>query len=91
MDAPWNYDDDGIARDEETRLQIKEREEYVDLVRRYEKSLGKQPLLSGVLGNQASQDFATAMRFYTSVGKAGFYPKIFDDHKGFWGLDSVDE
>ena len=91
MDAPWNYDDDGIATDEETRTQIKDREVYLDLVRRYERSVVKQPLLSGVLGSQASQDLATAMRFYTSVGKAGLYSKIFDAHKEHWGFNSVDE
>ncbi len=91
MDAPWNYDDDGIATDEETRTQIKDREEYLDLVRRYERRVVKQPLLPGVLGSQATQDLATAMRFYTSVGKAGWYSKIFDAHKEHWGFGSVDE
>lgn len=88
MDAPWNYDENGVATDEDTRLMIKERKQYLDMVRESERSEARQSSLSDTLGDHAVQDLATAMRYYTEVGKAGFYMKIFDAHQERWGSDS---
>lgn len=90
MDAPWNYDENGIATNEDLRLVIKEREEYLDMVRQFERSEGKLPLLSDVLGDQASQDLASAMRYFTVVGKQGFYINIFTAHMKRWGTKSTE-
>ena len=80
MDAPWNYDENGIATDEETRSLIDEQAGYVDLVKQAERSKGLSSLLSTTLANKANQDLAYAMKLYTEDGKFGFYAKILDAH-----------
>ncbi|CAF9925755.1 hypothetical protein IMSHALPRED_006780 [Imshaugia aleurites] len=90
MDALWNYDENGVATDEDLRLVIKEREEYVDMVRRFERREGKLPQLSDVLGDPPIQDLATAMRYFTKVGKQGFYINIFNAHIKRWGMKSTE-
>ena len=72
IDAPWNYDENGVAKDEDTRAMIKDRGDYVVMLKEYERSKGQAPILSDVLGDQAGQDLATALRYYTSVGKQAF-------------------
>ena len=78
IDAPWNYDENGVAKDEDTRAMIKDRGDFLVMVNEYERSKGQATILSDVLGDQAGQDLATAIRYYTSVGKQAFYDKVFD-------------
>ena len=78
IDAPWNYDESGVAKDEDTRAMIKDRGDYLVMIKEYERSKGEAAILSDILGDQASQDLATAIRYYTSVGKQAFYDKLFD-------------
>ena len=92
MDAPWNYDENGIATDPETRSMIDERNEYIHTVREAERNEGLSSLLSATLAEQASQDLAYAMKLYTEDGKFGFYTKIMDVHHQKWsgGKKDVD-
>ena len=78
IDAPWNYDENGVAKDEDTRAMIKDRGDYLVMIKEYERSKGQAFTLSDVLGDQAGQDLATASRYYASVGKQAFYDKVFD-------------
>ena len=78
IDAPWNYDENGVAKDEDTRIRIKERDDYQVMIEEFERSEGKPPVLSDVLGDQAGQDLATAIRYLSIVGMQGFYDKVFD-------------
>ena len=47
MDAPWNYDENGIATDEETRTKINDTIQYIKTVQEVERSKGLSSLLSG--------------------------------------------
>ncbi|WEW60881.1 hypothetical protein PRK78_006369 [Emydomyces testavorans] len=85
MDAPWNYDERGMPRDEKTRERLVEREDYIAAVARAEKSTPALPMLSSMLKNQRVQDLATAMRLFASEGKMGFYSEILDVHYGVNG------
>ena len=78
IDAPWNYDENGVAKDEDTRDTIKDRGDYLVMVKECERRQGRAPSLSDVLSDQAGQDLATAIRYYTSVGKQAFYEKVFN-------------
>ena len=85
MDAPWKYDETGLATSLSTKTKIQEQEEYLHMVKHYERSEGNPSLLSDVLGDQAGQDLATAMRYFTVVGKQAFYSKVFDERRERWG------
>ena len=78
MDASWNYDVDGTPKDEGTRAKIEDRRGYVDAVKEVERRKGREGTLSAVLGDQAGQDLATAMRLYVNDGKMGFYSRVLD-------------
>ena len=78
IDAPWNYDENGVAKDEDTKAMIKDRGDFLVMVKEYERSKGQAPILSDVLSDQAGQDLATAIRYYASIGKQAFYDKVFD-------------
>ena len=80
MDAPGSHDENGVARDEETRSKIDEQAEYVGLVKEAERSRGLSSLLSTTLANKANQDLAYAMKLYTEDGKFGFYTNVLDAH-----------
>ena len=92
MDAPWNYDEHGIATDADTRSMIDERIGYINSVQEVERSKGLSSLLSATLADRASQDLAYAMKLYTEDGKFGFYTKILDVHHKKWigGKKDVD-
>ena len=81
MDAPWNYDENGLPIDEDSRKRIAEREEYVDAVRQAEEKCGLPPNSSSVLDNEQGQDLAYAMRLFVVDGKMGFYSKILDAYQ----------
>ena len=84
MDAPWNYDENGIPTDEETRTRIADTIRYIGAVQEVERSKGLSSLLSATLADQASQDLASGMKLYTQDGKLGFYTKILDVHHKKW-------
>ena len=79
MDAPDNYDENGIATDPETRSEIEDQAGYVDLVKQVERRKGLSSLLSTTLADQANQDLAYAMKLYKD-GKFGLYTKVLDVH-----------
>jgi hypothetical protein len=56
MDAPWNYDENGVPKDEETRTKIREREEYVCWIKKFEDSRKLPQTLSSVLRNHTLTD-----------------------------------
>ena len=85
---PWRYDENGVATDADTIDMINELEEDLDMVKHFERSEGRLPLLSDVWGDQAGQDLATAMTYFTVVGKHGFYNNLFEVHKDRWGSKS---
>lgn len=80
MDAPENYDENGIATDPETRSEIEDQAGYIDLVKQEERCNGLSALLSTTLADSANQDLAYAMKLYTEDGKFGFYTKVLDLH-----------
>ena len=84
MDAPWNYDENGIAKNEKTRTRIDDTIRYISTVQEVERSKGLSSLLSATLADQANQDLASGMRLYTEDGKLGFYTKILDVHHKTW-------
>ena len=51
MDAVWNYDENGIATDEETRTRIGVTVRYISTVREVERSKGLSSLLSAALAD----------------------------------------
>lgn len=83
--TPWDYDQNDEPVDEDTVIRLAEREEYVDAVRKVERSKGSLPLLSAVLAVEAGQDLATAMRMYANDGEYTWYCKVFDAHHERWG------
>ena len=40
IDAPWNYDENGVAKDDDTRAMINDRADYLVMVKEYEGSKG---------------------------------------------------
>ncbi|KAK3331736.1 hypothetical protein B0T19DRAFT_85996 [Cercophora scortea] len=77
MDAPWNYDEDGVPVNEDLRQSWQEREEYVDMVARCEAADAKMDhKLSASLRSGKHQDLAFAVRAYVDGGKLGFYSKV---------------
>ena len=81
MDAPWNYDENGVPIDEDSRKRIVERKEYLDAVRQAEERCKLPPTLSSVLHNERGQDLAYAMRLFAVDGKMGFYSKVLDAYQ----------
>lgn len=80
MDAPWNWDENGIPTDLETRTEIEDQAVYIDSVKQVERRNGFSALLSTTLADPANQDLACAMKLYTEDGKFGFYTKVLDLH-----------
>ena len=78
VDAPWNYDENGMPIDEDSRKRMVERKEYVDAVRRAEEMCKLPPKLSSILDNERGQDLASAMRLFAVDGKMGLYSKVLD-------------
>ncbi|KAK3681685.1 hypothetical protein B0T22DRAFT_531107 [Podospora appendiculata] len=77
MDAPWNYDKNGVPVDEGLKRKWQEREEYVDMVARCEAADDKMDnKLSASLRSRKHQDLAFAVRAYVDGGKLGFYSKV---------------
>lgn len=92
MDAPGNYDENGIATNADIRSIIYERTGYIDTVKEVERSKGLSSLLSTTLADQGSQDLAYAMKLYTEDGKFGFYTNLLEVHHKKWigGKKEVD-
>ena len=84
MDAPWNYDENGIATDEESRSRVDDTIQYISTVQEVERSKGLSSLLSATLADQANQDLASAMKLYAEAGKLGWYTKVLDVHRKKW-------
>lgn len=84
MDAPENYDENGIAKGADTRSMIEERTRYIGTVQEAERSKGLSSWLSATLADQGNQDLGYAMKLYTEDGKFGFYNKILDVHHEKW-------
>jgi hypothetical protein len=78
MDAPSNYDDEGLPIDSCTRLRWHEREEYVRFVREAEAEKGLDRRLSTTLANHTVQNLAGALKLFLDPGKIGFYGKVLD-------------
>ena len=78
MDVSWNYDEQGVPRDEEIRVRWADRKDYVAAVCLAEESKGYLPMLSDILRDQPVQALATAMRLYAHDGKPGWYSKVLD-------------
>ncbi|KAI9748692.1 MAG: acetyl-CoA synthetase [Chaenotheca gracillima] len=78
MDAPWNYDEEGVPTDEAERKKLEDRKEYVAAVRRAEFRRELPSMLSDILNDAQKQNVATAMRLYVD-GKMGLYSKVLDD------------
>lgn len=79
MDAPWNYDENGFPRDEESKQRFADRQDYIIAVMEKEKEMGLTNgyRLSMALQDTSRQYLATAMRLY-QTGKAGWYSKVVD-------------
>ncbi|KAL4945884.1 hypothetical protein BDV06DRAFT_229742 [Aspergillus oleicola] len=78
MDDPENYDVDGWPKDEDTRVRVEERGEYVGFVREMEQETGTDGRLSNVLGNGNLQGLAYAVQVFLDPGKMGFYTRVLD-------------
>ncbi|KAK2765420.1 hypothetical protein FQN54_008268 [Arachnomyces sp. PD_36] len=78
MDPPWNFDENGVPVDEESRQRLRDRADYVAAVLRAESS-GHSSMLSNVLKEERVQDLASAISLYQG-GKMGLYSDIFDLH-----------
>ena len=76
-DAPWNYDADGLPRDEDTRQRWSEREGYVGMVARWEEQEAADDRLSSALRDVNGQYLAAAMRLYLT-GKLSLYDGVLD-------------
>ena len=84
MMPAWMYEN-GVPKNEKTRVRISERQDYMDEVCRVEKREGLSHSLSAALGDEAGQQLAYAMRLYAHDGKHGYYSKILDAHHRRWG------
>jgi hypothetical protein len=80
MDAPWNYDENGVPKDEYSREQLRDQEIYVEAVKKAEAEQGmlNGPLISKSLRDSRRQNLIAAMRIYSN-GKPGWYGKLVDD------------
>ncbi|EGD96537.1 hypothetical protein TESG_03977 [Trichophyton tonsurans CBS 112818] len=88
MDAPWNYDEHGVPKDEKIRERLVDRKDYIAAVCQAEGS--GPPILSSILNDQKVQDLATAMRLYATDGKMGLYSKVLDIHHSPKVIDILD-
>ena len=84
------YDDDGMPKDPDLKEAFREMDEYVDAVRKVERSKDLPPTLSAVLSDRAGQDLALAMKLYTDDGKHGYYSNILEKHSQRWGGGNKD-
>ncbi|POR33167.1 Uncharacterized protein TPAR_06618, partial [Tolypocladium paradoxum] len=78
MDAPWNYDDEGLPIDPSVRQVWDERDEYVRFVREAEVERGLDQCLSTTLANRTVQNLAGALKLFLDPGKIGFYCKVLE-------------
>lgn len=78
MDAPWNYDDEGLPTDPSVRQVWHERDEYVRFVREAEVERGLDQCLSATLANRPVQNLAGALKLFLDPGKIGFYCKVLE-------------
>lgn len=79
MDVPWNYDENGYPKDEESRQNLVDRDQAVKIVmeKEREKGLTEGYTLSSALQDSKRQDLAYAMTLYQG-GKARFFSKVMD-------------
>ena len=80
MDAPWDYDENGLPKDEESKQKYADRQNYLQEVERIEEQTGppKGYRLSEALRDHRRQSLATAMRLF-QIGKLGFYSKVMEE------------
>ena len=78
--VPDDYDDDGIAKDFDTRTIIDEQKQYIYTVQEVERKNGLPPLLSATLADLETQDLAFSMKLYVEDGICGEYTNILDVH-----------
>ncbi|RDA87745.1 hypothetical protein CP532_1778 [Ophiocordyceps camponoti-leonardi (nom. inval.)] len=76
LDAPWNYDEDGVPVDPDTRQTWDDRRQYEKTVAEMELETQGDNMLSLTLSNRRHQKLAYAMRVYTNPGKLLFYDKV---------------
>jgi hypothetical protein len=81
MDAPWNYDEEGNPKDEDTKTEVKDRARYVEMVEKVEAEQGVREwlLLSKALRDESRGGLITAMKLYQN-GNVGFYRKMAGEH-----------
>ena len=82
--VPDNYDDDGIAKDCDTRAIIDAQKKYINAVQEVERKKGLPPLLSATLADRATQDLAFSMKLYVEDGICGLYTNVLDTHQKRW-------
>ncbi|OAT13807.1 hypothetical protein BDBG_08936 [Blastomyces gilchristii SLH14081] len=78
MDAPWNYDSNGLPKDQDVRQLWEEREDYVRMVQYAEEKQNVDNSLSTTLASQDIQSLASAVKLYLEPGKIGLYCKVLD-------------
>lgn len=81
IDVPWNYDDRGNPKDNETRDKLADQKQYIEAVRKGEQLRGleeREFSLSKSLEDRRRQQLATAMRLYRD-GKVGFYGRLIEN------------
>lgn len=78
MDAPWNYDSEGIPVDEDTRRRWDEQKTYIQNVKEAEVESASDHALPVVLASGDLQNVATAMKSYVVDGKIGYYCRVLD-------------
>ncbi|RDA90276.1 hypothetical protein CP533_1502 [Ophiocordyceps camponoti-saundersi (nom. inval.)] len=76
LDAPFNYDENGLPIDEETRQAWDDRRQYEKFVAEMEVETQGDDMLSSTLSNRRHQKLAYAMRVYTDPGKLLFYDRV---------------
>lgn len=79
MDAPWNYDENGVPKDAESVRRHVDRQKYITAVieKEGEMNLPKGYRLSMALQDARRQHLATAMRLYER-GKPGWYARVIE-------------
>ncbi|EQK97880.1 Protein kinase-like domain protein [Ophiocordyceps sinensis CO18] len=76
LDAPNNYDENGVPVDQDTRQRWDDRRQYEKLVAKMELETQGDNMLSSTLSNRRHQKLAYAMRVYTNPGKLLFYDRV---------------
>lgn len=84
MMPEWMYEN-GVPKNEEVRVIMDERKDYVNAVCRIERQEGSSHFLSAALGDEVGQELAYAMKLYVHDGKFGLYSRILDVHHNRWG------